>query len=257
MRDQGMEIIEGAEVLEMKGDNNGHVERVLIKTPDGQIEVRSNFVFLGLGEKPNSEPAVEALGVKVDADGAVVVDETMQTSVPGVYAVGDLTGSPMEMFKARKGGMYAARAIMGEKVSYLPKDWPDFLHTHYEVTWLGMGEEEARAKYRNVAIIKMPMNNPNGLDVGLPASDRVMLYAFMKPKMSGFQKLVIDGDSRRVLGAHHVGYGARDGFQFLNVLVKQGLTVDQLGEMDELFLNPTHFIQLSRLRAGNKVLRDL
>jgi hypothetical protein len=40
-------------------------------------------------------------------------------------------------------------------------------------------------------------------------------------------------------------------------MVKQGLTVDELGEMDELFLNPTHFIQLSRLRAGQKVLRDL
>jgi hypothetical protein len=60
-----------------------------------------------------------------------------------------------------------------------------------------------------------------------------------------------------VLGAHHVGYGARDAFQYLNVMVKQGLTVDELGEMDELFLNPTHFIQLSRLRAGQKVLRDL
>jgi pyruvate/2-oxoglutarate dehydrogenase complex dihydrolipoamide dehydrogenase (E3) component len=103
----------------------------------------------------------------------------------------------------------------------------------------------------------MPPNNPNGLDIGLPASDRVMLYAMAKPRMSGFQKLVFDGDTRRVLGAHHVGYGARDGFQYLNALVKQGLTIDELGDMDELFLNPTHFIQLSRLRAGQKNLRDL
>jgi 2-oxopropyl-CoM reductase (carboxylating) len=75
--------------------------------------------------------------------------------------------------------------------------------------------------------------------------------------MSGYQKLIIDSDTRRVLGAHHVGYGAKDAFQYLNVLVKQGLTVDQLGEMDELFLNPTHFIQLSRLRAGRQHLVDL
>ena len=58
-------------------------------------------------------------------------------------------------------------------------------------------------------------------------------------------------------GAHHVGYGARDGFQYLQVLVQQGLTIDQLGEMDELFLNPTHFIQLSRLRAGQRNLKSL
>ena len=179
------------------------------------------------------------------------------TSVPGVYAVGDLIGAPMEMFKARKSGTYAARAIMGKKVSYRPADWPDFLHTHYEVTWLGLGEEEARARYPNVVIIRMPPINPNDLDVGLPASDRVMMYAMEKPRLSGFQKLVFDGDSRRVVGAHHVGYGARDAFQYLNVMVKQGLTIDDLGEMDELFLNPTHFIQLSRLRAGEKMLRNL
>ena len=103
----------------------------------------------------------------------------------------------------------------------------------------------------------MPPDSEDGLDVALPATDRTMLYAFSKPRMSGFQKLVIDADSRRVLGAHHVGFGAKDAFQYLYVLFKQGLTIDQLADMDELFSNPTHFIQLSRLRAGNKTLRDL
>jgi pyruvate/2-oxoglutarate dehydrogenase complex dihydrolipoamide dehydrogenase (E3) component len=197
------------------------------------------------------------LGVQIGSRNEIIVDSQLRTSVPNVYAVGDLIGGPMEMFKARKSGMYAARNAMGATVHYEPKDFPDFLHTHYEVSWLGLGEEEARAKHSNIVIIKMPPNNPNGLDVALPASDRTMLYAFAKPHMSGYQKLIIDGETRRVLGAHHVGYGAKDAFQYLNVLVKQGLTVDQLGEMDELFLNPTHFIQLSRLRAGRQHLVDL
>ena len=172
--------------------------------------------------------------------------------MPGVYAVGDLIGAPMEMFKARKSGTYAARTIMGEKVSYRPADWPDFLHTHYEVTWLGLGEEEARARYPNVVTIRMPPINPNGLDIGLPASDRVMLYAMAKPRLSGFQKLVFDGDTPacarrapcRLRRPRRVPVSQR--------LVKQGLTIDELGDMDELFLNPTHFIQLSRLRAGRE-----
>ncbi len=258
MRDQGIEILEGSELVRVEGDANGRATKVVATTPDGPLEIETDFVFLGLGETPNSEMAVNALGVDVDPQtGAVIVDDYLTTSVPGVYAVGDLIGAPMEMFKARKSGAYAARNIMGKRTPYCPTDWPDFLHTHYEVTWLGLGEEEARARYANVVIIRMPPHNPNDLDIGLPASDRVMLYAMEKPRLSGFQKLVIDGDSRRVLGAHHVGYGARDSFQYLNVLVKQGLTVDQLGDMDELFLNPTHFIQLSRLRAGQTVLRDL
>jgi pyruvate/2-oxoglutarate dehydrogenase complex dihydrolipoamide dehydrogenase (E3) component len=257
MREQGIEIIEGATVSAFVGDALGRVCRVVADTPGGRLEIDTDFVFLALGERPRSRAAVDALGVAVDDAGAVVVDAQLRTSVANVYAAGDLIGAPMEMFKARKSGTYAARVIMGESVSYRPTDWPDFLHTHYEVSWLGLGEEEARTRYRNVVVLKMPPDNPNGLNIGLPASDRTMLYAMAHPRLSGFQKLILDGDTRRVLGAHHVGYGAKDAFQYLNVLVRRGLTIDDLGDMDELFLNPTHFIQLSRLRAGQKELRSL
>jgi 2-oxopropyl-CoM reductase (carboxylating) len=257
MREQGTEIVQGASVTAIIGDARGRAVKVIADTPTGEVEIDTNFIFQALGERPRSQVAVDALGVAVDKKGAVLVDEQLQTSIPSVYAVGDLIGAPMEMFKARKSGTYAARAIMGEKVSYRPADWPDFLHTHYEVSWLGLGEEEARERYRNVVVLKMPPDNPNGLNIGLPAADRTMLYALARPHMSGFQKLILDGDTRRVLGAHHVGYGAKDAFQYLNVLVRRGLTVDELGEMDELFLNPTHFIQLSRLRAGQRELRSL
>lgn len=257
MQEQGMEILGGTTVKRFEDNGHGHVSAVVADTPDGERRIETDFVFLGLGEKPRSEMPAKILGVDVGSKGEVLVNEHLQTSVPNVYAIGDLIGGPMEMFKARKSGMYAARNIMGEKISYSPQNFPDFLHTHYEVSWLGMGEEEARKKYSNVIIIKMPPDNENGLDVALPASDRTMMYAFAKPHMSGFQKLIIDGDTRRVLGAHHVGYGAKDGFQYLNIMVRQGLTVDQLGDMDELFLNPSHFIQLSRLRAGQTELRGL
>lgn len=257
MKDQGMEIWEGADVDHIEDDGSGRVRAAVIRTRDGLERVETDFVFHGLGEIPNSEMPREVLGVEIGDKNEILVNAHLQTSVPNVYAVGDLIGPPMEMFKARKSGVNAARNVMGQNVEYDPKEWPDFLHTHYEVTWLGMSEEEAREKYKNVMIIKMPPDTEDGLDVALPASDRTMLYAFLVPRYSGFQKLVIDADSRRVLGAWHVGYGAKDGFQYLYQLCKQGLTVDQLGEMDELFLNPTHFIQLSRLRAGNKQLAHM
>jgi len=257
MKEQGVEIWEGSQAVRIEENGAGKVEAVIIRTPTGEKRVETNFVFMGLGETPNSEMPARALGVKVGPKNEIVVNSRLQTSVPNVYAIGDLVGGPMEMFKARKSGMYAARNIMGLEAHYEAKDFPDFLHTHYEVSWLGMGEAEARAKYKNVVIIKMPPKNPDGLNIGLPTADRTMLYALAKPHMSGFQKLVFDGDSRRVLGLHHVGYGAKDAFQYLNELVKKGLTIDDFGEMDELFLNPTHFIQLSRLRAGCEHLVDL
>ena len=257
MKDQGMEVWEGSEVERLESDAEGRVCAAIVRTPQGLQRIETDFVFHGLGEIPNSEMAAKVLGVEIGAKNEVIVNDRLQTSVPGVYAIGDLIGGPMEMFKARKSGTYAARAVMGERISYRPQDWPDFMHTHYEVSWMGLSEEDARANYKNIITIKMPPDTPDGLNVALPASDRTMLYAFLEPKMSGFQKLVIDEETRRVVGAHHVGYGAKDSFQYLYQLMKQGLTIDQLGDMDELFLNPTHFIQLARLRAGHRKLKDL
>lgn len=256
MQEQGMEFWEGSEVTRIDGDEKGRVASVTIRTPEGEEQIKTDFVFFGLGELANGE-IPRQLGVEVDDKGFVKVDKKMRTSIPNVYAVGDLIGAPMEMFKARKSGMYAARNIMGDEAEYEFDDYPDFMHTHYEVSWLGLGEEQARERHQYINVIKMPPENPNGYDVALPASDRMMLYAMLEPTLSGFQKLVIDSKSRRVLGAFHVGCGAKDGFQYLYHLVKQGLTIDALAEMDELFLNPSHFIQLSRLRAGNRALRDL
>lgn len=257
MEQQGMEFRPDAELSTLEGDDAGRVRAVITRSPRGEARIETDFVFLALGLQPNSEQARGALGLAADTAGFIEVDSRLRTSVPHVYAAGDVVGAPMEMFKARKGGMYAARNIMGEEAHYRVGDHPDFLHTHYEVCWLGLGEEEARRQYRNVVILKLPPDNPEGRAVALPAGDRLMLYAMMQPELTGFQKLVVDGDSRRVLGAFHVGYGAKDGFQYLAPMVRRGLTVDELGEMDELFINPSYFIQLCRLRSGSKVLRGL
>jgi pyruvate/2-oxoglutarate dehydrogenase complex dihydrolipoamide dehydrogenase (E3) component len=235
----------------------GKVKAVSIQTAQGVIIVDTDFVFMALGERANTELVVPTINPDLDDKGFIKVNRRMQTSIPDIYAVGDVTGPPMEMFKARKEGVCAAKNIMGKVSEYRAIDYPDFMHTHYEVSWLGLGEEEARQRYGNVKIMKLPPENPNGLDVGLPAGDRMMLYLMMKPRMSGFQKLIIDGDTRKILGAYHIGCGAKDGFQYLNHLVKQGLTIDELADMDELFISPSYFIQLCRLRAGDINFKDL
>jgi len=252
-----MTLLEGAGVTAIEGD--GRVERAIVRHPDGRMEtIECDMVFNCTGERPNSEAAVRALGLATGPNGQIVVDDRMRTSVEGVYAAGDVIGSPMEMFKARKCGMTAARNIMGEDYTFDFSEYPDFLHTTYEVSWVGLSEEEARERYDDVTVIRMP---PRGQerDNPLPCAEGTMLYAFARPELSGLQKCVIDGATRRILGFHHVGYGAKDAFQYLDYLLRrpQGLTIDEMGDMNELFLNPEHFIQLSRLRAGRRELVDL
>ena len=250
MKDRGIEIVEGAEPLEVLG--NGKVTGVRYREPGGAVrEIDTDFVFVGTGERPDLS-MYAPLGLATDERGFVVADTHMRTSVPGVYAAGDLVGPPMEMFKARKCGVGAARNIMGEDYEFDFTEYPDFLHTTYEVTWCGLSEAEAQAKYRNVIKIQMPPDDADPETFALPAAEGSMLYAFTRPILSGWLKLVIDADSRKILGAHHVGYGAKDAFQYIDYLIRrpEGFTMDEMAELNELFLNPEHFIQLCRLRAG-------
>ena len=260
MRKRGIDVREGAEPVAILGGDS--VERVRIRLAAGELlEIDADFVFVGTGETPNSAEAHEVLGVALGPRNEIVVDKTMRTSVPNVYAIGDVIGPPMEMFKARKCGVTAAKNIMGESAEFDFSEYPDFLHTTYEVTWVGLSEQEARERFAEIIVIQMPpyVEDLDTEHLPLPCAERTMLYAFTKPELSGFQKLVIDGATRRVLGAHHVGYGGKDAFQYLDYLIHrpQGLTIDELGGMNELFLNPEHFIQLSRLRAGRYELLSL
>jgi dihydrolipoamide dehydrogenase len=256
MKTRGIEIITGIEPLEVTGDGK-QVSGVRYRTADGgEAHVEADFVFIATGEKALSQPFVDALGVDVDDRGNILVDWTCETSVKGVYAVGDLIGPPLEMFKARKTGTVAARNIMGEHFEWDYTDFADFLHSTYEVVWMGLSEAEAREKYENVVIIKMPVDGIPPEDFALPAGDGSMFIALSRPELSGFFKIVFDGDSRKLVGAHYVGYGVKNSFQYLEVLMKQGITIDELGQVNELFLNDL-IPQLCRLRAGNSVLRDL
>jgi dihydrolipoamide dehydrogenase len=258
MRDRGMEIEESATPLAIEGEEK--VTGVRYRDAAGvERVIACDFAFIATGERPSTEQFVDTLGIEVDDRGFIKADKHMRTSVDNIWATGDLLGSPMEMFKARKSGCTAARNIMGEPHEFDFTEYPDFLHSTYEITWLGLSEEEARQRYSNVVKIQMPPDGANPETFPLPVADGSMLYAFTRPILSGWFKLLIDGDSRKIIGAHHVGFGVKDAFQYLDFLVRrpEGFTVDDMGELNELFLNPEHFIQLCRLRAGQAHLTDL
>ena len=268
MMQRGLNLHEEAEVVAISG-SRGKVNTVTYKTKEGKEEsIGADFVFVATGAVPNSEIA-EPLGVKIGPDNEIVVNSRMQTSVPGVYAIGDLIGKPHEMWKARKSGMVAAQNILGQDKELKVDFYPQQMHTTYEIVWVGDTEEEARKKGHNkLFIVRIPNRNydkpPYPPDApmplrpqSLPIAERSTLFAYMIPPLSGYQKIIYDGDTRRILGAHHVGYGAKDAFQYLAYLIEKGFTIDELVNLNELFLNPDHYIQLSRLRAGMKDLVDL
>ena len=138
-----------------------------------------------------------------------------------------------------------------------------------EATAVGLTEEEAR-KNHSIAVIKVPVGprpeniNPEEYIPGfsghaLPVSGRMFTLnlLFYGQDMHGFLKAIIDTKTRKFLGFHHVGDGAKVSFQYLSYLLKIGWTVDQMADMTEIFLNAEHFIQLTRLVSGRRTEEGL
>lgn len=105
---EGIPVLWNSEVTEIKGDGKKAVSAVVRRSDSGEsTEMTMDAVFVAIGHVPNNELA-KALGVKLDAGGFVVTDPTMRTSVPRVYAAGDLTGGVLQIVTAIGTGATAA-----------------------------------------------------------------------------------------------------------------------------------------------------
>ena len=166
--------------------------------------------------------------------------------------------------------MIAAKNILGENAEWdetLPL--PDHIYLPpLEATMVGLTEKEAREKYGDVMLIQVPWGPmpkdaqpltyyPGYENLGLPVCGRMhtLNLFFYGQGRNGLVKAIVDPKSRKYVGFHSVGYGAKTAFQYLSYLLKTGWTVDQMADLHEIFLNAEHFVQLSRLIAGQKELK--
>jgi dihydrolipoamide dehydrogenase len=192
----------GGEVLlkhkAQKVERVGAQARVVVEGPDGKTrEIMADRVLVAIGFKPSSKNlGLEALGVKLDARGHIVVDDHMQTNVKGIYAIGDVIGAPYLAHKASKEGEIAAEVIAGHKAA---RDWramPAAIFTEPEIATVGLSEKEAAAQGRKVKIGKFPF----------AASGRAMAVS----STEGFIKSIVDAETHEVLGVGIVGPEASD-----------------------------------------------
>lgn len=264
---RGIKVHEGIKVKKIEG-KKGRVSAVVAEVDGKDTEFPCDAVMLSVGLTPNSEVA-KPLGVNIGKGNEIITDKGCRTNVEGVYAVGDVAGPPYFMAVARKRGMHVAMNIMGEK-----GEWDDTLplpdHIYIppmEATMVGLTEDAARKKYGDVVIIRVPWGgrakeskpltyHPNLENQALPVCGRMHSYNlyYHGENRNGLCKAIVDPKSRRYVGFHSVGDGAKTGFQYLSYLLKIGWKVDDMAKLHELFLNAEHFVQLSRLIAGQKVL---
>jgi glutathione reductase (NADPH) len=173
------------------------------------------IVMFATGRKPNTAGlGLEAAGVKLAADGAVVVDAYSKTSVDSIHAIGDVTNRINLTPVATAEAMWLARTLFrGEPTPVDHQNVPTAVFSDPNVATVGLSEEDARAKYGALDIYK--------------ASFRALKLTMTASEERTFMKLVVDRASQRVLGAHMVGADAGEIIQGVAIAVKLGATKAQ------------------------------
>ncbi len=168
--------------------------KVLLKvSSDGKTEtIEAQKVLVAVSVRPNSENlGLEALGVKMTR-GAIDVDETMQTNVPGIYAIGDVTMKLALAHVASAQGIIAAEAMAGKETRPLDlNNVPRCTYCKPQVASLGLTEAQAKETGRGIRIGKFPFR-ANAKATGMIETE-------------GFVKLVVDQKYGEILGVHMIG----------------------------------------------------
>jgi len=193
---------------------NGAV-RVKLKTKTQDEVVECDQVLVAVGMKPRSRDiGLEALGVQIDPRGFVLTNDVCQTNVPGIYAIGDVSGPPMLAHKATKEGEICAEVIAGHKAG---KDWtsiPGIIFTDPEIATAGMSEVDAAKEGYKVKLGKFPFS----------ALGRAMSIR----ETEGFVKVIMDAETKRVLGVTVVGPAASDLISEAMLAVEMTASVEDL-----------------------------
>ncbi|HTJ83188.1 MAG TPA: dihydrolipoyl dehydrogenase [Polyangiaceae bacterium] len=181
----------GAKALGYERQSDGSLAVAFEK--DGKRDtVVCDVVLVAVGMRPNSKGlGLEQVGVKINDKGFVPIDKLGQTNVPGIYAVGDVSGPPLLAHKATKEGEIVAEIIAGHKAAM---DWvtiPGAIFTDPEIATAGLTAEEAKAKGYEVAIGKFPFS--------------VLGKAMAMNETEGFAKVIADKKTKQILGIHIVG----------------------------------------------------
>ena len=175
----------------------------------------ADAVLVAVGRRPYTDGLGAAeLGVKLDAKGRVLVDEHFRTSVPGVYAIGDVIAGPMLAHKAEEEGIACVERMAGVAGHVNYACIPNVVYTHPELASVGVSEDEARERGLDVRVGTFPFQ-ANGRAKAM--GDR-----------EGQVKLVADAATDRLLGAHIVGARASDMIAELVVAMELGASAEDV-----------------------------
>jgi mercuric reductase len=227
----GHRVLAWAETSQVTTDGR---EKVLRGTADGEpFEVRAEEVLVTTGRAPNSEHlGLEEVGVRLDPSGAIAVDAGQRTSVPSIYAAGDITDQPRFVYVAAAAGAAAAENALGrggERLNFA--SLPQVVFTSPAIAQAGLTEAEATDRGFEVDTTVLPLD--------------AVPRALVNGDTRGLFKLVAETGSGRLLGASILAAGAPDVIHTSVLAIERGLTVAELARTWAPYLTMAEGLKLA------------
>ena len=213
----GIKVLVGTRVDELQENEDG-VRAVLTDQAGDQQTIKTDKVLQALGVVPNVQGfGIEGIGIETDkkSRGAIVINENMQTNIPHIYAIGDVTMKFALAHVAQAMGLYAAEHIAGKDVK--PLDYPMMPRATYcqpQIASFGYTEAQARERGFQVRSASFPFQ-ANGKALGLGES-------------AGFVKILSDKKYGEILGGHLIGPDVSELLPELTLAQKEELTASEI-----------------------------
>jgi pyruvate/2-oxoglutarate dehydrogenase complex dihydrolipoamide dehydrogenase (E3) component len=191
LREDGITVLTSATPVRVERAGAG--VRLTVTTEDGEQEITGSHLLSAIGRVPNTDALTpDAAGITLDERGFVQVDEYLETSVSGVYAMGDIKGGPAFTHLSNDDyRILRANLIDHEKASTRERIVPYAVFIDPQLGRAGITEREARAQGRPIRVAKLPMN--------------AVIRALETGESRGFMKAVIDAETGQILGCAVIG----------------------------------------------------
>jgi pyruvate/2-oxoglutarate dehydrogenase complex dihydrolipoamide dehydrogenase (E3) component len=231
LREDGLEVLLEAEAV--RAETVGQGVRLTIRTPAGERLLEGSHVLRAAGRVPNTDRlGLEMAGIAMDAKGFVVVDQALETSVPGVFALGDVKGGPAfthisyDDFRViRTNLLQSGRACITDRLV------PYTVFIDPQLGRIGLSEREAQKQGRTVRVARMPMNH--------------VARAVELDEARGFMKALVEPTSGQILGAAVLGIEGGELMAAFQLAMMGRIPYERL--RDAVFAHPTLAESLNNL----------
>ncbi|MFO1057834.1 MAG: FAD-dependent oxidoreductase [Dongiaceae bacterium] len=234
LRDEGVDVYLDARPVEVEG-RSGHAVHVRLHTPGGDPVVPASDILVAAGRMPNTQGiGLDLAGVALDAHGFVQVDDRLQTTAPGVWAVGECAGSPQFTHASYDDFRIVRDNLAGRSRSTRGRLVPSCLFTDPPFARVGLSEAEARARGIAVRVARLPL--------------AAVLRTRTTGETRGFMKALVEAEGERILGFAMLGAEAGEVMAAVQTAMLAGLPYG--GLRDAVLAHPTMAEGLGQLFAA-------